>query len=146
MNYFKAAEQVLSSVSTLEKALENLQRRKARLIDSGRPNEPGAIDYGKPFVDSHFANDVLSDMLEFQECVKNIAETEAALAEIKGIIDQLEGEYKKILQLWYVEKLKKERVMEQMYIDSTSTLYNLRNRAVTEFALLYFGASALPSV
>ena len=36
--------------------------------------------------------------------------------------------------------------MELMYIDSLSTVYNLRNRAVAEFALLYYGASALPSI
>ena len=48
MNYFKAAEQVLSSVPALERALENLQHRRDRLIESGAPREPGAIDYSKP--------------------------------------------------------------------------------------------------
>ena len=43
MNYFKAAEQVLSSVPALERALENLQHRRDRLIESGAPREPGAI-------------------------------------------------------------------------------------------------------
>ena len=35
MNYFKAAEQVLSSIPALERALENLQHRRDRLIESG---------------------------------------------------------------------------------------------------------------
>ena len=36
--------------------------------------------------------------------------------------------------------------MEELYIQSLSTVYDLRNRAVAEFALLYFGGSALGSI
>ena len=32
------------------------------------------------------------------------------------------------------------------YVESPTTVYNLRNKAVAEFALLYYGASALPSI
>ena len=146
MNYFKAAEQVLSSVPTLERALENIQHRRDRLIESGAPREPGAIDYGKPFTDSHYVSDTLNGLLELTECSRNIAETQRKLAEIKGIIDQLKDEYKKLVVLWYIEKKPKEAVMEELYIQSLSTVYDLRNRAVAEFALLYFGGSALGSI
>lgn len=146
MNYFKAAEQVLSSVPALERALENLQHRRDRLIESGAPREPGAIDYSKPFTDSHYVSDTLNELLELTECSRNIAETQRKLAEIKGIIDQLKDEYKKLVVLWYLEKKPKEAVMEELYIQSLSTVYDLRNHAVTEFALLYFGGSALGSI
>lgn len=146
MNYFKAAEQVLSSVPTLERALENLQHRRDRFIESGAPREPGAIDYGKPFTDSHYVSDTLNELLELSECSRNIAETQRKLAEIKCIIDQLKDEYKKLVVLWYLEKKPKEAVMEELYIQSLSTVYDLRNRAVAEFALLYFGGSALGSI
>lgn len=146
MNYFKAAEQVLSSVPTLKRALENLERRKERLIESGAPREPGAIDYSKPFTDSHFVSDTLNELLELSECTRNIAETRRELNYIDGIIAQLSEEYKKIIVLWYIEKRSKESIMEALYIESLTTVYNLRNRAVAEFALLYYGASALPSI
>ena len=64
----------------------------------------------------------------------------------QGIIDQLKDEYKKLVVLWYLEKKPKEAVMEELYIQSLSTVYDLRNRAVAEFALLYFGGSALGSI
>ncbi len=146
MNYFKAAEQVLSSVPTLKRALENLERRKERLIESGAPREPGAIDYSKPFTDAHFVSDTLGELLELSECTRNIAETQRELNYIDGIIAQLSEEYKKIIVLWYIEKRSKESIMEALYIESLTTVYNLRNRAVAEFALLYYGASALPSI
>ena len=146
MNYFKAAEQVLASVPVLERANENLKRREARLIESGAPREPGAIDYSKPFTDSHYVNDTLNELLALSECSKNIALNMAELEHIYGIVEQLQDEHKKLVRLWYFEKKPKEAVMEAMYIDSLSTVYNLRNRAVAEFALLYYGASALPSI
>lgn len=146
MNYFKAAEQVLASVPVLERANENLKRREARLIASGAPREPGAIDYSKPFTDSHYVSDTLNELLELSECSKNIAINEDALNYIYGIVEQLQDEHKKLVRLWYFEKKPKEAVMEAMYIESLSTVYNLRNKAVAEFALLYYGASALPSI
>lgn len=146
MNYFKAAEQVLETVPTLERALENLRRREQRLIDSGKPRELGAIDYSKPFIDSHYANDTLNDLLEFAECNRNITTTKAKLDEINDIIDQLTDEHKKLIILWYIEKRSKENIMQALYIESLTTVYNIRNKAVAEFALLYYGASALPSI
>lgn len=146
MNYFKAAEQVLGSVPMLKKAVENLKRREQRLIDQGKPREVGAIDYSKPFTDSHFVSDTLNELLELSECTRNIAETEKALAEIEGIIAQLSEEHKKVIELWYFEKRPKEAIMAELYIESLTTVYNLRNKAVAEFALLYYGASAMPSI
>jgi len=146
MNYFKAAEQVLGSIPTLKKALENLQKREQRLIEQGKPREHGAIDYNKPFTDSHYVSDTLNELLELSECSKNIAETQRKLAELENIIDQLNEEYKKVVVLWYVEKRSKEAIMEELYVESLTTVYNLRNKAVAEFALLYYGASALPSI
>lgn len=146
MNYFKAAEQVLSSVSALKKALENLETRKARLIASGAPREPGAIDYTKPFTNSHYVSDTLNELLELSECTQNIANTKNELDYISGIIEQLSDDYKQIITMWYIEGKTKEHIAQAMYIESPTTVYNLRNKAVAEFALLYYGAAALNSI
>lgn len=146
MNYFKAAEQVLSSVSALKKALENLETRKARLIASGAPREPGAIDYTKPFTNSHYVSDTLNELLELSECTQNIANTKNELDYIGGIIEQLSDDYKQIITMWYIEGKTKEHIAQAMYIESPTTVYNLRNKAVAEFALLYYGAAALNSI
>lgn len=146
MNYFKAAEQVLASVPTLKRALENLERREQRLIESGAPREPGAIDYSKPFTDSHYVSDTLKELLELTECSKNIAATRAEIAYIEGIIEQLSAEHKKIVVMWYIEKRSKEQIAEALFVESNTTVYNLRNKAVAEFALLYYGSSAMPSI
>lgn len=145
MNYFKAAEQVLSSINTLERALENLENRRTRLIASGAPREPGAIDYSKPFTDSHYVSDTLNDLLELSECTQNIANTKKEIEYIEGIISQLSDEHQDIIKKWYINRSTKEDIAEELCI-AVTTVYNLRNKAVAEFALLYYGAAALSSI
>ena len=146
MNYFKAAEQVLLSVRVLEQSIENLERREKRLIDSGAPRGVRKADIKKSFTDTHFVNETLNEALELSECSKNLHKTRYKVKEIKAIIEQLQPEYKELVRLWYLEHHSKERIMEIMHIDSLSTIYNLRNKAVAEFALLYYGSESLASI
>lgn len=146
MNYFKAAEQLLSSVPAMRRALENLERREKRLLSRGKPKDSGAIAYDKPFADMHYISDALGELLELSECERNITRTKAELYEIERVLRQLPEEQQKVLTLWYIEKCTKESIMEDLHISSMTSLYNLRNRAVAEFALHYYGASALPSI
>ena len=146
MNYFKAAEELLSSIPQLKKAETNLANRINRIYASGMPQTPAAIEYDKPFADSHYVSDTLNDLLEFAECKRNYDETQQKLEEIKSVIEQMKDEYKQLVELWYVNSYSKESIMEEMNIGSSSTIYNLRNKAVAEFALLYYGASALNSI
>ncbi|WP_300948892.1 DUF1492 domain-containing protein [uncultured Helicobacter sp.] len=146
MNYFKAAEELLSSIPQLKSAKANLEKREKRLQNSGAPQLPAAISYDKPFTDSHFVSDTLNDLLELAECSRNLAETKQKLEEMENIIDQLKDEHKQLVNLWYVKSYSKESIMEAMNISSPTTIYNLRNKAVAEFALLYYGASALSSI
>ena len=92
MNYFKAAEQILSSLPDLERAVENLQQRENRIVSSGAPKTPAAIDYTKPFTDAKSVNDALTEMLELTEVRRHIKKTESYIREIKSILAQMENE------------------------------------------------------
>ena len=146
MNYFKAAEQVLSSVPILERALNNLERRKERIMITNKPAEVGAIAPSKAYVNSSRAGDTLSELLELSECMANIAKTSAKLSEIRAILEQLPEDKARVLQAWYIEHLSKEKIADMMGYESITSVYNIRNMAVAEFALSYFGAGALDSI
>ena len=146
MNYFKAAEQVLSSVPILERALNNLERRKERIMITNKPAEVGAIDPSKAYVNSSRGGDTLSELLELSECMANIAKTSAKLSEIRTILEQLPEDKARVLQAWYIEHLSKEKIADMMGYESITSVYNIRNMAVAEFALSYFGAGALDSI
>ena len=146
MNYFKAAEQVLESISYLEQGLENLERRKQRLMMQGKPRNIETPDYDRPFVDTRYVNNTLTEALSLNECSYCISKTNSELEEIRAIIDQLPDELRRLVYLWYVEKKPKEEIMQSMDIYSNSTIYAKRNKAVAVFALLYYGSPALSSI
>lgn len=89
MNYFKAAEQVLSSVPDLERSLENLEHRKERLLSEGSPRGIAELDFDKPFVDTRYINKTLTEALSLSECARCIDKTRSDLEEIRAIIEQL---------------------------------------------------------
>lgn len=146
MNYFKAAEQVLSSVPDLDRSLENLERRKERLLSEGSPRGIAEIDFDKPFVDTRYINRTLTEALSLKECVRCIDKTHSDLEEIRAVIGQLPDELQRLVLLWYVEKKPKEEIMQSLGVYSNSTLYAKRNKAVAAFALLYYGSPALASI
>ena len=146
MNYFKAAEQDLSAVPVLKKALTNLKRRQDRLSKSGCPPEDMKIDYSKPYVDTKEVNDTLAEMISLTEVKREIKDTESKIEEIEEVLNQLKKEHKIILVMWYIEKRGKDAITETLNYESNKSIYNLRNRAVAEFALLYYGAGALKSI
>lgn len=146
MNYFKATEQLLSSVPTLEQALENINSRLQRLTESGKPHDVRAVDLKKEFSTARAANDALEDCLAVVECKRNRDDTQGKLDDIMRVLEQLPDESKKLLELWYIKQYPKHDIMSEMYIESSATIYKLRNKAVAEFALMYYGASAIGSI
>ena len=112
MNYFKAAEQLLAALPELERAVENLKHREDRIVNSGAPKMPAAIDYAKPFADVTSINDTLSEMLALTEVQRNRHKTESQIAEIKRILAQMEAEHQALIRMWYVERMPKESIMQ----------------------------------
>lgn len=145
INYFKAAERALSERGNLERALVNLEKRKERAIRRGAPKDVKAIDYSSVYVSGGGANDALADCLELIEIRREIEETREEIEHIDAVLGQLAPADEAILRAWYVERLSKEEVAERINYSSSSTIYDLRNKAVAAFAVLYFGAGALSS-
>ena len=140
MNYFKEAEHVLSSRKNLDRSLLNLYRRKERLIDSGTPKGRTGLDPAKPYVTGGAVNDTMMDCLDLVEVNKEIKVTEVKIKEIDDVIGQLSDDGKTVLSLWYIESITKDEMCEKLHYASRKTLYDRRNRAIGEFAILYFGA------
>ena len=139
MNYYKAAENLLLSVQRLNASLENLKIRQEKIKQIP---QPVIKNYNK----SSEISNAVERTLEATEIKQDKEYTEYTLESIKSILEQLSYEEKQILQLWYIEKQSKEKILVALHIESLTTLYKLRNRAVANFALLYYGAKALNSI
>ena len=140
INYFEAAEKTLRARGLLETALGNLERKKERILRYGAPSEYPSADMSKPYTGVKFVNDALADCLELAEVMREKVE------EIDGVLAQMDEDDARILRLWYIERKSKDEITEAVCYSSTSSLYDLRNKALVRFALLYFGAGAMPSM
>lgn len=143
INYFKAAERTLSERGNLERALDNLSRRREAASTRGAARGGiGASDYAS----GGRANNNLADLLEVAELDREIETTRNTIQEIDRVLAQLDPANADLLRAWYIERRSKEEIAAALHYSSSSTLYELRNKAVAAFAILYFGAGALASV
>ena len=146
INYFDAAEKTLRSRGMLETALENLERRRERIIAQSGPAGYPSPDFSKPYASVGAVNDALSACLELAEVTREIQRTEEVIADVDRVISQLEPDEREIVQLWYIERRSKDEIAEAVNYASTTSVYDMRNKAVAHFAVLYYGAGALASV
>lgn len=146
INYFAEAEKTLRARGYLDAALANLERRKDRIISRGKPSEYSAPDFSKPYSSTSAVNDALSDCFELAEVMREIKETEEERGEIDRVLGQLADDDREIVTLWYIERKSKEEIAAAVNYASATSVYDLRNKAVAQFALLFFGAGALGSM
>jgi len=146
INYFAEAEKTLRARGYLESALGNLTRRRERIISESAPSGYPSPDFSKPYASTSAVNDALSACVELAEVEREVALTKKTIAEVDTVLGQLEEADARILRLWYIERKSKDEIAEEVVYTSASTIYDLRNKAVAQFALLYFGAGALASM
>lgn len=146
INYFAEAEKTLRARGYLDAALANLERRKERIISRGEPSDYPAPDFSKPYASTSSINDALADCLELAEVVREITATKEERDEIDRVLGQLDRDDREIVTLWYIERKSKEEIAAAVNYASATSVYDLRNKAVAQFALLFFGAGALGSM
>ena len=142
INYFNAAENTLRSRSMLEKALKNLMRRQERIMRHNSPSGYPSLDTSKPYTSTKSVNDALTDCIEIAEVAREINCTKDKIDEIDSVLQQLDPQDAELLRLWYIERKSKEEIAEKVNYASRTSIYDLRNKAVAGFAVLYFGADA----
>ena len=140
INYFDAAENTLRSRSMLEKALKNLMRRQERIMRHNAPSGYPSLDTSKPYTSTKSVSDALTDCIA--EVAREINCTKDKIDEIDSVLQQLDPQDAELLRLWYIERKSKEEIAAQVNYASRTSIYDLRNKAVAGFAVLYFGADA----
>ncbi|MBE6069732.1 MAG: hypothetical protein E7211_18880 [Clostridium lundense] len=146
INYFAEAEKTLRARGYLESALGNLTRRRERIISESAPSGYPSPDFSKPYASTSAVNDALSACVELAEVEREVALTKKTIAEVDTVLGQLEEADARLLRLWYIERKSKDEIAEAIAYNSNAAIYDLRNKAVAQFALLYFGAGALAAM
>lgn len=134
IDYFKEAEKTLTELPMLKTSIKNLQERKTAL--SGVAAEPQPRT-GK----THRAELTKSEeiWIDYRQTEKQIGYTRIVIDHIEQTLQQLDAEERVVLIFWYVDHAPKEQILQELHYESLTTLYNIKNRAVRRFALLYYG-------
>lgn len=151
MNYIKEAEDILKNHRKLKDSLKNLEKRKEHILYKSRPKELGAIDYSKPSIQKHsYSDDTINQICEITQINNQIKETEADMQIVENILKQIKNEdsiLEKFLTLKYIDKPKENlgKISRQLGYseDSNHTIYDIKNKALREFTIRYFGSVAL---
>lgn len=144
INYFKAAERTLSQRGNLERALDNLKRRRKKA--ASREVAKDLTASAGAYASEGKAGAILADRLELVEIDREIETTRSTIEEIDRVLGQLDKADADLLRAWYIQRMSKEEIAVALSYSSKTSIYDLRNKAVANFAILYYGAGALASI
>ncbi len=74
--------------------------------------------------------------------------TEERIQEIDQVLDDMDKDqdcdfFKEVLVMWYVEKLSKDMIADEIGYSSRKSVYLLRNRAINKFSTMVFGIASI---
>jgi len=154
MNYIKESEEVLKNYAKLNKALDNLKIRQEKLLYKTGPKELGAIDYSRPVIQhTDYSEDAVNQICELSDVNRQIKETEEEIKLVNSILEDIKLQdilLHNFIKIKYINKTKlgmRDVAGELGYsTESNYTIYNIKDKAMKEFALRYFGVRALKNI
>ena len=154
MNYIAEAEEILKNHKKLNDSKRILENRKKLILKIVTPKELRAIDYERPAIQHmDYSNDTINEICELAQVNQQIKETEAELKTVNEILETIKKDdeiSEKFIQLKFFEKPKVplRKISSDLGYseESNHTIYDIKNRALKEFAILYFGARAQKNI
>ena len=135
---FEEAEALLYKVVTVEKRLMNYERRLSKAIRRQGPSGISPIDLSKPVVQGSRPE------MNLHEVSEEIARLTLAIQEIKDetgdiltTVSQLSAPERRVIELWYFKRARKQDIAESLHYSSVTSIYNLRDKAIQRFIELY---------
>lgn len=146
MDYIRKSEKVLKTYRRLKYSIRTLEKRKQRIIAMGGPSDKltstleitGIRGTGSNMP----AEQLIMELYDIEQSLKGTKQEMNIVDDVLRIISK-EGEwwFGHLLRDWYISKMPKID-LEKKYHTSNRNLYNMRNRALKEFSVGYFGIPA----
>lgn len=150
MDFIHEAEKKLWHYKDMKRSLEWQEKEISKLKWEGYPSGCSAILYdGMPKGGNK--DEAVNIAFKIKMYMDMVESTEAELKEIDKVLEEISQDkgcerYGEILRLWYIEGLPKEKIMEQIDLNSLSYIYELRDKAIRKFAVSIFGFEALKAI
>lgn len=148
-SYYQATEAILYSYSRVTSYVDDLKEKLVEVEKSDWSNVK-AIQYDKincrVFGISRVTeNNALAKVEFIEELDREIIENEKFINDIDKVLKRLGTDEKQIIKLFYLKGFSKEKVMKVLKIKKDK-FYTLKNNAVREFSISWFGIKALAEV
>jgi len=151
MNYIKESEEILKNHRKLNTSLNNLYIRRNKIIKSGFPRELMGTSYDKPDVQHmDYSESTINEICEVMEINAQINETKEEMQLVDDILEQIKKEdeiLEKFIKLKYITEYKKSmrEIAKKLHYSENSnhTIYDIKKKALKEFAVLYFGVRGI---
>ena len=151
MDCIREAENRLWYYRDLLRSVDYAKEQIGILMGKGAPKYITAVSMDPAGCRASKAHDTLSIMYQLQRWTEIRDKTQAELEKIDVILVEISSEpgcerYSDILNMWYVEKMAKEDIAEDLGYSSRRSVYELRNKAIRKFAIRMFGLEALVAI
>jgi hypothetical protein len=153
MDYVREAEKVLYHYRDLKFALENLNHQIGTIIRQSAPTDAKGARFEITGVKSGYQDDTYNSLFKLKVLTENQEKTAEEIKKIDSLLDAIEKDpdceyYSQVLRLWYIEKTPKEEIAGLIGYSQNSrqSIYNIKDRAIRKFAIMYFGLEALKAI
>lgn len=143
-NGLAAAEKLLKNYHGLQRAKKTLDQRISRLVARAAPRPLRAAAIEEMIRARGRQDDALNLLFEIKGLTDARAETQLEIERIDNALEVISQPsacrfYGPVLRSWYIEKLPKHEIAQEIGYSSRQTIYDIRNAALRQFAVEIFG-------
>lgn len=151
MDCIREAENRLWYYRDLLRSVDYAREQIGTLMSIGAPRDTSAVQLDPVGIRASKPHDTLNIMYQLQRWTEIRDKTLAEIEKIDLVLDDISKEpgcerFGDILKMWYVEKMNKDDIANDLGYNQRRSVYELRNRAIKKFAIRIFGLEALQAI
>lgn len=146
MDYIKEAENYLKHYASLKKSVSHAEYMIDKISMKSCPGEVSAVDNDITGISAQHPVNTLQEMYELKKWQEVCNESENEIDHIEELLNGLEQKERKVLELWYLERMKAVDIMIDMDFETRQAVYNLKSKALKSFSVILFGIQALKAI
>lgn len=146
MDYIKEAENYLKHYASLRKSVSHARYMIDKLMMKSCPNEISAVNNDITGVSAQHPVNTLQEMYEIKKWQDVCNDSETEIKHIEEMLMGMDEKEHRILELYYMDRMKVIDIMVAMDFETRQAVYNLKSTALKKFSVKLFGIHALKAI